>query len=133
MVSGRAIQIELEPSVLRWARERSRLDPEELAHKIAVKVDRVLAWEETGRISIAQIGKLAAKTHTPEGFLFLPAPPEDRLEIPDFRTGSPHPARPSPDLLDTVHAMQRRLGWMREELIEQGAHPAVVRGECFVE
>ncbi len=66
MVSDRAIQIELEPSVLRWARERSRLDPEELARKIPVKADRVRAWEETGRISLAQIGKLAARTHTPE-------------------------------------------------------------------
>lgn len=121
MVSDRAIQIELEPSVLRWARERSRLDPEELARKIPVKVERVQAWEETGRISLAQIGKLASKTRTPEGFLFLPAPPEDRLEIPDLRTVGDHPVRPSPDLLDTVHAMQRRQAWMREELIEQGA------------
>lgn len=123
MVSDRAIQIDLQPSVLRWARERSHLDPDELARKIAVRVERVPAWEETGRISLAQIGRLAARTHTPEGFLFLQAPPEDRLEIPDLRTVGDRPAGPSPDLLDTVHAMQRRQAWMREELIEQGADP----------
>lgn len=132
MVSDRAVQIGLEPSVLRWARERSRLDPEELARKIPVKVERVRNWEETGRISLAQIGKLAAKTHTPEGFLFLPAPPEDRLEIPDLRTVADEQVRPSPDLLDSVHAMQRRQAWMREELIEQGAAPLPFVGSASV-
>jgi Predicted Zn peptidase len=116
-------KIELVPSVLKWARERSRLDPEELARKVQVKTERVRAWEETGRISFAQVARLAAKTHTPEGFLFLPTPPEDTLEIPDLRTIDDHPGRPSPDLLDSVHAMQRRQAWMREELIARGTQP----------
>lgn len=122
MVSDRRLELSLQPSVLRWARERSSLDLEELAHKAGVKVERVRDWEETGRISIAQVERLAQKTHTPEGFLYLPFPPEDRLQIPDLRTvGDTPPPRPSPDLLDTVHAMERRQAWMRDELIEQGA------------
>jgi Zn-dependent peptidase ImmA (M78 family) len=128
MVSGRAIQIELAPSVLRWARERSRLEPEELARRIPVKVERVEEWERTGRISLAQIDKLANKTHTPEGFLFLSSPPDDRLEIPDLRTVGDQGVQPSPDLLDTVHAMQRRQAWMRDDLIEQGVEPLTFVG-----
>jgi Zn-dependent peptidase ImmA (M78 family) len=33
------------------------------------------------------------------------------------------PIQPSPDLIETVQAMQRRQAWMREEAVEQGAEP----------
>jgi hypothetical protein len=57
-------------------------------------------------------------THTPIGFLFLPEPPEECLPIRDLRTVVHGPARPSPDLLDTIYAMQRRQDWLREERLE---------------
>ena len=118
------LQISLRPAVLQWARERVGLNPEELAVKIGIKPDRVSEWETSGKISFSQAEKLAHLTHTPIGFLYLPEPPDDRLPIPDFRTvGDQTLLRPSPDLLDTVQAMQRRQGWMRDELIEDGARP----------
>src|SRR6185369_16476596 len=59
-------------------------------------------------------------THTPEGFLYLNEPPDDRLPIPDFRTlGDESVKPPSPDLLDTIQIMQRRQMWMRDFLIEE--------------
>ncbi|QHS09142.1 ImmA/IrrE family metallo-endopeptidase [Sinimarinibacterium sp. NLF-5-8] len=46
---------------------------------------------------------------------------QERLSVPDFRTvGDRIVGPPSPDLLDTVQAMQRRQDWMRDELIELG-------------
>jgi Zn-dependent peptidase ImmA (M78 family) len=129
---SRSVEIELQPAVLRWARERSRLEQDELARKIPVKVERVQAWEETGRISLAQVGKLAAKTYTPEGFLFLTFVPEERLEIPDLRTVGDQPIQPSPDLIETVQAMQRRQAWMHDEAVEQGAQPLSFVGSASV-
>lgn len=106
---SRRLQIHLEPVVLRWARERARLEPEQLARKVQVKPERVREWEESGRISVAQADRLAQHTHTPLGFLYLPVPPEDRLPIPDFRSRRDDASsRPSPDLLETVYLMQRR-------------------------
>ena len=131
--SRRREEISLEPRVLRWARERSALDQEELARKAGVKPERVRAWEETGRISLAQVAKLSRSTHTPEGFLFLDEPPEDRLEIPDLRTIGDRRIQPSPDLIETVHTMERRQAWMREELIEQGADPLPLVGSASIE
>ena len=121
---SRRLQIHLEPEVLRWARERARLEPDQLARKVQVKPERVLEWEDSGRISVAQADRVAHHTHTPLGFLYLPEPPEDRLPIPDFRTRrDDEMLRPSPDLLETVYLMRRRQAWMRDELIEEGNDP----------
>jgi Zn-dependent peptidase ImmA (M78 family) len=73
---------------------------------------------------LRQLEKLAKETATPLGYLFLSEPPEERLPIPHFRTLGDQTARhPSPDLLETVHTMERRQAWMREYLAEQGEEP----------
>ena len=121
MMSTGRLQITLEPAVLRWARERARLEPGVLADKVGVKPEHVAEWEDSGKISFAQANRLASTTHTPVGFLYLPVPPVDQLPIPDFRTVGDRPlGTPSPNLLETVQQMQRRQAWMREEMIEQG-------------
>ncbi len=132
-MSSRRLQITLQPDVLRWARERAGIDAEQLARKIQVKVERVIEWERTGNISIAQADRLAERTHTPLGLLYLSKPPEDNLPIPDFRTrhADASSLRPSLDLLETVYAMQQRQDWMREELIESGAEPLEFVGACI--
>ena len=118
------MNLSLEPSVLRWARERAGLSPELLAEKIKTKLDRVVAWERTGELRFAQAQNLAKVTHTPFGFLFLREPPDEPLGIPDFRTVADGPiGPPSPELIDTVREMQRRQAWLREWLIEDGAEP----------
>ena len=114
----------LQPDVLRWARERAELTDNALADKVNLKVERVLEWENSGLISIAWAERLADATHTPLGYLFLTFPPDEPLPIRDFRTRTNEsPAQPSPNLLETVYAMQRRQDWMREELIDIGAEP----------
>ena len=122
-MNARRQQVTLQPDVLRWARERGAYEYAEIARKIGVKQERVEEWEETGKISIAQIGRLADHTYTPLGLLYLSDPPInlDELTIPDFRTRDGRaPQKPSPNLLETVHTMQRRQSWMREELLRDG-------------
>ena len=117
-MAGQSLQITLQPDVLRWARERATLSTDELAGKMQVKPERVLAWEHSGNITMAQSRRLAGATYTPHGYLFLSEPPDDNLPIADFRTRRGGALRdPSPHLLDTVYAMQRRQEWMREEIV----------------
>ena len=117
-MANRNLKTTLQPGVLRWARQRAGLSENELAKKMQVKPERVLEWERSGEISIAQACKLARHTYTPEGCLYLDQPADDSLPIADFRTVGDRPlARPSPNLLDTVYQMQRRQDWMREELL----------------
>ncbi len=123
MVSRRS-PITVRPAMLIWARERAGLRTGELARKVNVKPERVLAWERSGRITMPQAERLAHVTHTPFGYLFLSNPPDEALPIPDFRArGDAPPSRPSPDLLETIFSMQRRQAWMREELVEGGTEP----------
>ena len=118
-------RITLQPGVLLWARQRAKLSADELARKVQVKPERVLDWERSGEITMSQAQRLARATYTAFGYLFLSEPPDESLPIADFRTvGDEQPQQPSPNLLDTVYAMQRRQAWMRDEMIiEYEAQP----------
>lgn len=56
-----SVRITLQPTVLRWARERANLSQEILAKHLAVKPERIADWERTGSISMRQADKLAQK------------------------------------------------------------------------
>jgi len=115
-------KIVVEPQLLKWARERASLAPAELAEKLNTSEDRVLNWEVTGELSLSQLEKLASRTNTPVGYLFLPAPPQERLPIQDFRTIAGDRVRqPSPNLLETIYQCQRRQDWYRDHQLSRAA------------
>lgn len=112
----------MQPECLKWARERAGLSEAILAKKMQVKEEKVLAWEKTGEITLAHTEHLAAATHVPLGYLFLPIPPVEPLPIEDFRTvSSVRMVSPSPALLDTIAEAQRRQDWYRDYLQAAGA------------
>lgn len=114
--------VAVKPEMLRWAIDRAGLAAEELrADNRFRKIDDWLSGQRAP--TLRQLEQFAGKTMTPLGYLFLSAPPEEPLPIPDFRTRGDVPIeRPSPNLIETIHTMQRRQAWMREYLIEEG-HP----------
>lgn len=114
-------RIEIKPELVQWARERANLDIESLISKFPKLPD----WE-SGELSptFKQLEDFAKATHVPFGYLFLPEPPNIPLPIPDFRTVHNRAANGvSPDLLDTIYAMQRRQAWLREDRVECEAPP----------
>ena len=108
----------VKPELIRWARKRSGLTVEELQHKFP----KFSQWESgDAEPTLRQVENIAKATFTPLGYFFLPSPPVETLPIPDFRTVGDVPIdRPSPNLFDTLHDMQRRQDWMRDEVIENG-------------
>lgn len=118
------MELSLQPSLLQWARERARLTQDALAKKMGLVPKRVEEWEETGKIKMDWADKLARKTHTPVGYLYLKEPPEEKLDIPDFRTLKDRGVRrPSTELIDTVDIAVLRQDWYREFLVAEGEEP----------
>lgn len=114
-------RVEVRPELLRWARERAGFSVDALARRFP----KLEAWEE-GEVNptLKQLESFANATFTPVGFLFLDAPPVERVPIPDFRTvANVHVGHPSPDLLDTVYLCQQRQDWYRDFARSMGDPP----------
>lgn len=112
-------QVELSPDVLEWARERAGISFDTLA----TRFKKYPSWlERKGGPTFQQLETLANLLHLPMGMFFLPAPPEEKLPLPDFRRiGDGEGLRPSTELTDTIHTCQRRQRWYREHLAGSGA------------
>jgi Zn-dependent peptidase ImmA (M78 family) len=106
------LRVDVNPDLLRWARERSGLEIATLEHRFP----KLEAWERREvQPTFKQLEDFAQATHTPIGFLFLQEPPVERVPIPDFRTvAGARFHRPSPDLLDTIYLCQQRQDWYRD-------------------
>ena len=75
--------VKVQPELLQWARERSGMD--EIA--LSKRIPQLKTWERGDKQpTFKQIEAFAKATNTPLGFLFLPAPPAEKLPIPDLRT-----------------------------------------------
>ncbi|MGV3771870.1 MAG: ImmA/IrrE family metallo-endopeptidase [Verrucomicrobiales bacterium] len=108
----------IKPELFQWAQERSGKSMEHLRGKFP-KLDQWLSGE--AQPTMKQLERFAKQTYTPLGYFFLQEPLEEKLPIPDYRTLSDQRVpRPSPHLLDTIHAAQLRQEWMRDFLIEEG-------------
>lgn len=107
-----SVKVNVKPRLLQWARQRAALEPDELAKKVGLRPKRIHEWEETGELTLDHLERVAEKTHTPIGFLFLTEPPALELPIADFRSRAKE--EPSVDLLDTVFQCELRQAWYRD-------------------
>lgn len=114
-------RIAVSPDMLRWARNRARLD----VLALTARFPKLEAWEaEEVQPTLKQLEDYARATDAPIGYFFLPAPPVESVPIPDFRTMANRViASPSPNLLDTVYACQERQAWYRDFALVEGQPP----------
>lgn len=112
-----ALRIEVNPRLLRWARDRAGLNLDALAQRFP----RLADWEsQAAQPTLKQLERFAQATHTPVGYFFLPQPPVERVPIPDLRTmGNQRIEHPSPDLLETIYLCQQRQEWYRDYVRSQ--------------
>lgn len=106
------LRVDVSPKLLRWARERARLEREELDGAFP----KLQEWERgQAKPTLKQLEAYARRTHAPIGYFFLQDPPDEPLPIPDYRTiRNAGVGRPSADLLDTIYSCQNRQGWYRD-------------------
>lgn len=114
------------PRILTWARERLHYDSlSEAAQKLGVSVEKLTAWESGDeRPSLRQAHDIAKKLRVPLGYLYLSAPPDERLPLPDLRTVPGGPTRmPSPDFLEVLYDALRKQEWYRDQMEAEGVAP----------
>lgn len=113
-------RVAVAPALFTWARERAGLD----GMALATRFPHLDAWESGARQpTLRQLEHYAQATHAPIGYFFLPAPPQETLPIPDFRTLGRGLPRVSANLLDVVYACQSRQAWYRDEALLNGDSP----------
>lgn len=124
------IRVEVQPALLRWARERARLEPDSLGKAFP----KLREWERGRSLpTLKQLEQYARRTHAPIGYFFLQEPPTEPLPIPDFRTfRNEGVASPSADLLDTIYLCQQRQHWYREYAELTADHPLAFVGSLRV-
>lgn len=104
--------------MLRWARDRARLD----VFALEGRFPKLMDWEAREALpTLKQLQDYAKATHAAIGYFFLPEPPAEPMPIPDFRTMADRViTRPSANLLDTVYACQERQAWYRDFALVNG-------------
>ncbi len=121
-------RVTVKPELIKWACQRAGIAPDTLADRFP----KLRAWLATeAKPTLRQLEDFARATHTPFGYFFLPAPPDEPVPIPDFRTmGGGIIRRPSPDLLDTIYICQQRQEWYREYALVSGERPFPLIGRA---
>ena len=124
------IRVNVQPQMLRWARERAGYSIETLGPRFP----KLVNWEAGElRPTLKQLDRFAKATHVPVGFLFLAKPPKERIPIPDFRSvPGARGASPSPNLLDTIYLCQQRQEWFRDFARATGEIPLDFVGSANV-
>jgi Zn-dependent peptidase ImmA (M78 family)/DNA-binding XRE family transcriptional regulator len=85
-MAGPSLKGIVNPELLAWAREASRLDVETAAQKIGVAPEKLAAWEDgTAEPTITQLRKLADTYRRAVTFFFLERKPRAAKRLPDFR------------------------------------------------
>ncbi len=123
-------RVDVKPELLRWARERARLDLAALVRRFP----KYPEWERgTAQPTLKQLEAFARTSRAPVGYFFLPEAPTEEVPIPDFRTvGDSAVGRPSPELLDIVYLCQQRQDWYREFARVEGEEPRPFVGSASV-
>lgn len=112
------------PTVLAWARKESGFEPEPVAKKLQVTLDKLLSWEQGERKpTMRQAQNLAKIYHRPLGVFFLPQPPSIPPLAAEYRRiPGVSPGTESPELRLAIRVVSQR----REvvlDLSEELGHP----------
>jgi Zn-dependent peptidase ImmA (M78 family) len=111
------MKVAVNAHVLEWALDRSRR-----RESLERKFPKLSGWRNGDALpTFRQLQDFAKAAAVPFGYLLLQKPPAEQLPVANFRTVSAESGSGlSPELIDTIQAMQRRQVWMREYLIAEG-------------
>lgn len=109
----------INPSVLKWARETAKISLETSAHHLSIDASKVEKWEN-GELqpTIKQAEKLAKFYKRPFSAFFLPVIPTDFHILQDYRNANAKPLSTASVFI--IREIQQKQLWLREASIEFG-------------
>lgn len=97
------VEININPQILRWAREEAGYDQVEVAEKISIDTERYKIWEQEGKkIPLGKLKDLANTYKRQLAVFLLPTTPEKISKPKDFRNLSPADSKFSKKVLDVM-------------------------------
>lgn len=117
------------PAVLKWAREAAGYSIDEVAARLKVTPQRVLAWESgAAPMSTGRVDLLAAMYKRPTAVFYMPAPPREKNDDPrDFRDA---PLKLAPKLIYQIRRANERRDVALELLEQLNESAAELRFTC---
>ena len=115
------IEVNINPGILKWAREEAGFDPSEIAGKVNVSLDRYKVWEKKGRnIPLGKLKTIADQYKRQLAVFFLPNIPEKINKPKDFRNLAPIQSKLGKEALIVI----RDVTYFRQTALE-------LRGEIY--
>lgn len=109
------IEVNINPGVLKWAREEAGFDPSEIADKVNVSIDRYKNWERKGQnIPLGKLKSIAGQYKRQLAVFFLPEVPEKIRKPKDFRNLPPTQSQLSKEVL----IVMRDVSYFRQTALE---------------
>lgn len=109
------VEININPLVLRWAREEAGFDLSEIAEKVDIKSDRYKLWEKEGKsIPLGKLKTIANAYKRQLAVFLLPNVPAKINKPKDYRNLSPADSKLSKKVLDVI----RDVTYFRETALE---------------
>jgi len=124
-----SVEALITPSVLEWARKRSRLREDEAAlrilgkeHPLADLVTKLLQWESgLSRPTISQMRKVCEVYKRPLAMFYMDTPPDEFETLRDFRSGSASGQDDfSPSLALLLRKSFSKSAWLHDYLLSTG-------------
>jgi Zn-dependent peptidase ImmA (M78 family) len=109
------IEVNINPGILKWAREEAGFDPSEIAEKVSVSSELYKIWEKKGQnIPLGKLKTIAGQYKRQLAVFFLADIPEKIQKPKDFRNLSPAKSKLSKDVLIVI----RDVTYFRETALE---------------
>jgi Zn-dependent peptidase ImmA (M78 family)/DNA-binding XRE family transcriptional regulator len=115
------VEININPQVLRWAREEAGYDTVEVADKVDIDKERYILWEKHGKsIPLGKLKVLANTFKRQLAVFLLPSVPDKIKKPKDYRNLTPADSKLSKKVLEVI----RDVTYFREKAYE-------LQGESF--
>lgn len=117
-MDNRKIALKVRPQVLRWAIGSAGWRDDELARATGIDAGLIGRWQEhDSEISLADIGKIAAKIKRPLSAFMLPEPPPEP-PVAGFMPWRESPGAPPSKRLCTAMRLAREIQYNARELLD---------------